>query len=70
MASTTTRTICGRLSKEQYQIVRDVLVGETDSDYIRRLIAADLQAQGIEWPEYEIVSNEDRSRLKVKGRGG
>ena len=69
MASTTTRTICGRLSKEQYQIVRDILGRETDSDYIRRLIAHDLQKRGIEWPGYKIVSNEDRSRLKIRGRG-
>ncbi len=59
-----TTPIGAKISNEQYQILLRYLGGETTSDYIRRLIADDMRAHGIEWPEYRFVTIEERRGMK------
>jgi hypothetical protein len=60
------KTISVRLSVEQLELLRVMLGVESDSDYVRRLIAQDMKRRGLYWPDYEWVTNEDRQAEKQR----
>lgn len=63
------RTVGARFSNVQYEAIRQTLGGESDTDYIRRLVAEDMQRQRVDLPGYEFVTNNDRKVRRVRGRG-
>lgn len=69
MSNATSRTIGARFSNIQYDALRTVLGDEKDSDYIRRLVAEDMQRLRVDLPAYEFVTNDDRKKRRVRGRG-
>jgi hypothetical protein len=64
-----TKTVAARLSKVQFQKLRDFIGDERMADYLRRLIEADFVRHGLTWPDYEFVDNALRKERKVRGRG-
>lgn len=63
------RAAGARLSNEQYDVLLNYLqqTGERPSDYVRRLIAEDLSAHGIELPDYEFIDNDMRAERRKDG---
>jgi hypothetical protein len=66
---TGTVSIGARLSKVQFQKLRDFIGDERMADYLRRLIETDFVRHGLIWPDYEFVDNKMRKERKVRGRG-
>lgn len=59
------RAVGARLSNAQFAILLKRLGDEKPTDYVRRLIAEDMQRQGVEWPEHEFISNDERGEKGV-----
>ena len=68
---TNTQTVALRLTEAQIDVIEHITAKEgfTDrADMMREAIEMYAERLGYTWPAYELTKNEDRARLKIRGR--
>lgn len=71
MASTKTSTLRLRFTEEQISVIEQMQSDQDlayTADLVRLAMAQYAANNGYDWPDYEWVRNEDRRRLKIRGR--